>query len=394
MADPFLYERVYSYLLEEIRAERLRPGDRVPSEKELAEQFGVSRITSKRALQMLAGAGVLDRRRGRGSFVAQRLPALEPLIAAARRASRPSGSSCLGLVLPDLSDTYGTELLCAIEERSAEHDHHLIVRRTRGRQELEEEVIEALTEEGRGKADGRRAVDGLIVFPVHGEYYNASLVRLVLNRFPLVLVDRYLPGIPACAVHTDNVAAARALTDHLLDQGHERVAFLSPPVENTSSIEERFQGYGEALRERGLTVADELCFTGFHSTLPGASERARPGTDREALRAFVSRLPDVTAFLACEYAIAVMVHEVLAELGREDERDGGPVIACFDSPAQPLPARPFVHVRQDQWEMGRRAVDLLMAQLAGEEVPRRSVVPFSLVLPESARTPAADRRGR
>lgn len=384
MADPFLYERVYSYLLEEIRAERLRPGDRVPSEKELAEQFGVSRITSKRALQLLAGAGVVDRRRGKGSFVAERLPALDSLLAAARRATRPAGSSCLGLVLPDLSDTYGTELLCAIEERAAEHDHHLIVRRTRGRQELEEEAIEALTAEDGGRADGKRAVDGLLVFPVHGEYYNASLVRLVLDRFPLVLVDRYLPGIPACAVHTDNVAAARALTAHLLDQGHRRVAFCSPPVENTSSIEERFQGYGEALRELGLAVADELCFTGFRSTLPGGGA-ADLEADREAIRAFVRSRPDVTAFLACEYAIAVMLHEVLAETGGEDGHEDGPVIACFDSPARPLPARPFVHVRQDQWEMGRRAVDLLMAQLLGEEVPRRSVVPFSLVLPDGRR---------
>ena len=56
-------------------------------------------------------------------------------------------------------------------------------------------------------------MDGLIVFPVHGDFYNASLLRQVLDGFPVVLVDRHLSGIPVSAVHTDNVAAARALTD-------------------------------------------------------------------------------------------------------------------------------------------------------------------------------------
>lgn len=378
MPDPFLYERVYDHVLRQIRNENLRPGERVPSEKELAELFGVSRITSKRALRMLAEAGVVHRRRGMGSFVTddvQRIDAVRPTTSRPRE--RPPSSGCLALVLPDASEAYGLGLLCAIEERSAELGYHLVVRRTRDSQQVEEQAIESLTG-GAGGAGGP-VVDGLIVFPVHGEFYNASLVRLVLDRSPLVLVDRQLRGIPACAVSTDNAAAAHALTAAVLDQGHDRVAFLSPPVENTSSIEERMQGYRDALRERGYRGEAERCFTEFHSTLPNVRSDDDAQADRAALRAFLERDPGITGFVACEYNIAVLLRQVLDDMGvwRPDRQ----LIGCFDSPETPSDAGRFVYVKQDQREMGRRAVDLLVAQLAGEEVPLKSVVPFSLVVP-------------
>jgi GntR family transcriptional regulator of arabinose operon len=385
LADPFLYERVYHYVLEEIRTERLQAGDRVPSEKDLAERFGVSRITTKRALHMLADAGVLDRHRGKGSFVAEHVPPLDELAAGApartEEAPKPA-SSCIALVLPDASDAFGLELLNAIEERAAEHGYHLIVRRTRDSQELEEQAIQALTGDG--------IADGLIVFPVHGDYYNAGLVRMVFDRSPLVLVDRYLRGIPACAVYTDNHAAAYGLTCHLVDRGHRQVAFVSPPVANTSSIEERSNGFEAALRDRGYAADAGLRFTEFQSTLPGSSDE-QEAADRAAIRAFVEREPAATGFVACEYNIALLLREVFEELDQEqaaedsfDGRSGhsehGREIACFDSPHTRW-ARPFVHIKQDQRQMGRRAVDLLLAQLAGEEVPLQTVVPYALIDP-------------
>lgn len=375
LAGPFLYERIYDYLLEEIRNGTLHAGDRVPSEMDLAARFGVSRITSKRALHMLADAGVLRRRRGKGSFVAENIASLRTLPAPSTppRTDPPPASACVALVIPEVSDAYGLDLLRAIEERCAERGYHLVVRRTRDRQDLEEHAIETLA--------GGGLVDGLIVFPVHGEYYNASLVRLVFDHRPLVLVDRYLRGIPACAVHTDNRAAARALTGQLLDNGHERLAFFSPPVTNTSSIEERMDGFELALGERGLPADAGSRFTEVRSTLPGTADDGDGPADREAIREFVAGAPDVTGFVACEYNIALLLRAVLAEL----RPAGGWEIGCFDSPGTSAPGQPFVHIEQDEPEMGRRAVDLLLAQLDGEQVPPHSVVPFRLVDPARSR---------
>lgn len=80
----------------------------------------------------------------------------------------------------------------------------------------------------------------------------------------------------------------------------------------------------------------------------------------------------MTAFIACEYNLARMLDRAL---GQPREL----VISCFDSPGDPIAGPPFLHVRQDQREMGKQAVDLLLAQLRGESVPKLSLVPFELV---------------
>ena len=56
-----MYLQIYHHLLNEIQQGRLKTGDRVPSEKELAEAFHVSRITSKKALEMLVQAKLIQR---------------------------------------------------------------------------------------------------------------------------------------------------------------------------------------------------------------------------------------------------------------------------------------------------------------------------------------------
>ena len=64
------YQQLYAILRKEIVDGRWLPGDMLPSETELIEQFEVSRITVRQALEMLVNDGLIFRRRGRGTFVA------------------------------------------------------------------------------------------------------------------------------------------------------------------------------------------------------------------------------------------------------------------------------------------------------------------------------------
>jgi len=376
-----LYEQLSAYVLDQVGSGQLKPGDRVPSEKELAEQFNVSRITSKKALGQLVLAGVIERVRGRGSFVANKLPDLARIDLSQRSTfsstdgpSRTNERRIIGLIVPDFSEAYGLKLLHAIEERCSDHHYALVLKRTYGRREEEEQAIRSFVGLG---------VDGLIVFPVHGEYYNADLLRLVLDDFPLVMVDRYLKGIAASAVYTDNNAAAYEITTYLLEQGHTHIAFVSPPIDDTSSIEERFQGFGAALSHHGLTPSPELCLTGLLSTLPEAFHTAEIGIDENTVRDFIAANPLLTAFVACEYNLALLLVDVLAAMGKHVPEDYA--IACFDSPESPFGTPPFTHIKQDETAMGRTAVDLLVARLAGEDSAARTVIGFRLVEGQSTR---------
>jgi len=68
-----LYLQIKSAIEERIRTGALRPGEALPSERRLAEELGVSRLTVRRALDELVAGGMLERRQGSGTFVAQRL---------------------------------------------------------------------------------------------------------------------------------------------------------------------------------------------------------------------------------------------------------------------------------------------------------------------------------
>lgn len=359
-----LYEKIYNHINDRIRRGELKSGDRVPSEKELADQFNVSRITSKKALELLAQTGVVDRLRGKGSFVADDQhylsstgTSIQVPISVAHETKR------VGLIIPDFGDSFGSDLFRAIESRCSELDFQLLVRLTHDSREAEEESIRSLVKYG---------VDGIVVFPVHGEHYNEQLIRLVIEDFPVVLVDRYLKGIAARSVYSDNHAAAKTLTQNLIDEGHRNIAFISPPTENTSTIEERINGFKEAMLENGIIVTANHILTTLTSTMPTRMEQLNHDYDK--LEKFVRAHPELTTFVACEYNLAVIIQQVVNEVYKREEKE----VVCFDNPKH-YNRSYFTHIRQNETEMGSKAIDILQSLWKGESVPMNHVIDFEFI---------------
>ena len=73
-----LYQQLYEVLRGNIMRGEWKPGDLIPAESELIEQYGVSRITVRQVLDMLVQEGLIYRQRGRGSFVAH--PTVEQVL--------------------------------------------------------------------------------------------------------------------------------------------------------------------------------------------------------------------------------------------------------------------------------------------------------------------------
>lgn len=359
-----LYRKIVAALLADMEAGRVRTGERLPSEHELARRFGVSRITAKRALDELTAAGQAERVRGRGTF------ALTGGALGGRERPAPS-DPLIGLVLPDFSETYGVKLLYALEERCAAAGAHLVVKRTLGDAAREAAAIAALL---------RLGVRGLVVFPVHGEHYQPVLLELVLQGFPVVLVDRYLREIPAPAVVTDNREAAAALTAHVLTAGCREVAFVSPPAEHTSALEDRLLGLETALARRGLVPAGVLT---LRSSLPGRFTGENISEDERRVRRFVHERPGLDALIVSEYNLARVVADALKNGGKRVPEDVA--VACFDAPSEPLGKPFFTHVRQGEAAMGELAMDLLLRQFGGERVTGAHTLPFELIPGRSTR---------
>ncbi|MBO9476218.1 GntR family transcriptional regulator [Shimia sp. R11_0] len=71
------YQQLYRHIVSEIRAGVLQPGDQLPPERELAETADISRVTVRKAVSQLVEEGLIEQRRGAGSFVAAASPRLE-----------------------------------------------------------------------------------------------------------------------------------------------------------------------------------------------------------------------------------------------------------------------------------------------------------------------------
>jgi len=367
-----LYEKIYEYIINQIKQGHLIEGDRVPSEKDLAEEFDVSRITSKKALDLLAQNRFIERIRGKGSFVAIQQQEKKNQPSNVTQNSTLSSSKLIALIIPDFDNAFGLSLVKTIEKTCLQNNCNLIIRRTGGHIKEEQNAIIDLVNSG---------VDGFIIFPVHGEHYNTELLKLVLNDFPLVLVDRWLKGIPASSVCTNNLSASETLTNYLFTLGHKEMAFLSPSPNGTSTIEERLRGFQIAYSKQGQKMNPNFLLMDLISSLPqnfndDHAENTRQ-TDFQAIKCFIENNPEVTAFIVCEYYLALSLKDVLYKLGKKIPEDYS--IACFDCPEDRFEQPIFTHIQQHEEEMGNMAVHLLMKQLRGEMIPKHTVTDFTLI---------------
>lgn len=331
------YKHIYDDLLEKISSGKLNPGDKLPSEKELCDMFGVSRITSKKALELLAEEGRISRLPGKGSFVGGSM---------GRKAVRNiPASRSIGLIISDFNDAFGTHLLYAIEETCNALGYHLILKRTRDSVTEEERALKTLTDEGAA---------GILILPAHGEYYNAEILKQILNKQPLVFVDRKMKGLPVPSVSTDNIATAKLGVECLLQMGHRNIAFYSGPIEYISTVEARWNGFIKAFADSAIILDPAF-------VCPNVSTDG----DIDTVKDHLSEHPEITAAFASEFSIALVVKRAVQELGLSIPRDFS--LITVDSPAYILDSPPFTYLQQDEHEIGKRAVELLHSIIIGAE---------------------------
>jgi len=215
---------------EMIRRERLW-GRRLLGERSLAAALGVCRWTVQCALAEMEAEGLVVRRHGSGTLVAERPPARARKTARlAVIARRPP--------LPDGQWEYGSELLRGV-----------LAQAPRLRAECTAFYLDR-PEHAAALGDGRalRGFDGFISV---AQEDRGLLTRLLeLGRAPVVLLDHYVRDLPIVGVVDGSFEGARAVTRHLLALGHRRVAFLDCP-DRAGTNPEKHGGYRAAMLERG-----------------------------------------------------------------------------------------------------------------------------------------------
>jgi LacI family transcriptional regulator len=270
---------------------------------------------------------------------------------AVARSLKTGSTQTIALLVASLLESFTGFLVNAVEDALAKRDYGLILASTHEDHRRESRMLDVLA---------AQSVDGLLCIPTSNR--NAGQVSALLARgTPVVFLDRTIPGVAADVVMTDNVAAARSLTRHLIEQGCRRILCLSFSEEASSAVD-RVDGFRQAHRDAGL-VADQ------NAVLVADYSRGASVEPIIAQHILAQGLPD--AILCTTDRLVVSTIKTLKARGvRVPEQvvvAGGFVYSSWNEVLEfPLP---FVH--QDFQQLAERAVAFLIDRLKGYDGPAR-----------------------
>jgi LacI family transcriptional regulator, galactose operon repressor len=318
-----------------------------PTMIDVAKRAGVGLGTVSRVVN--GGAGVRDETASRVRAAIDELGFQRNEVARALRPGKKSSS--LALVLGDLTNPFYATIAKASLEIAGQDGFAVVLGSVDEDPEGERRAIQELV---------GRQVAGLMIVPDQGDHS-----FLATAGVPVVFVDRPAHGIEADIVMVDNEGGGKLATDHLLSQGHERIAILLAPSYYTTG--RRLRGYRRACRAAGVEVDESLVIQ-----LPeGTAEAAEKAT-----RELMHRPDPPTALFASTNFLTEGVLRALREV------DAEPAVVGFDDfrLADMLPT-PVTVVASDIAELGRIAARLLLDRAAKSDTrpPQRIVLPCQLI---------------
>ena len=212
-----------------------------------------------------------------------------------------------------------------------------------------------------------RRVDGIIVLT--GRLPDQAL-KLCAKSIPVVVTGRTLKAPGLIALNFDNFEGGRLATQHLIDLGHQRIAFITGDPEHPDA-NERLRGYRAALHQAGITCDASLVVAG------GFNERS----GQLALEQLLQSRQRFSAIFAANDQMATGAALGLYRHSLKVPHDIS-IVGFDDLPTSLFAAPPLTTIHQPAYEMGRLAARAMLDLLTGKKSNLSLPAPY-LVLRES-----------
>lgn len=144
-------------------------------------------------------------------------------------------SSTIGLIVPDITNTWFAKLALGIENEARKHHYNIFLCNSNDDIKVEKKSVSLLQ---------NWMVDGIIIAPIGLEYDH--LLKASNSGTPIVLIDRFFEGINLPYISSNDYEGALEANQYLIDNGHKKIACLQG-VEGTSTNNQRLHGYKQAL---------------------------------------------------------------------------------------------------------------------------------------------------
>lgn len=336
-----LYLKILNDLEKKILDGELLPGDQLPTEKELSEKYQVSRITSKRALGELEKNGMIERTRGKGSFVKKQETKIE--------------HKKILLLLPFTDDFAFGNLSGSILSITQKANYELSI--------VTLDYLDNLT-----VRELQNNFDGIIYYANNENQHLDLLFTLNQINYPTILLDKEISDLTLPTFLSDNFSGGNKATNFLIEQGHKKIAYLFGNHEHPQSARQRYLGYVQSIINNNLS---------FHTSYNDDI------FDVDKLINYI-RKNDITA-LVCEndvIAIQTMRHLKNNNISIPDDLS----IVGFDNiQATQLIDPQLSTISQDFHTIGKLAGKALLHWIETKQKPCGQKVPISLIIRESTK---------
>lgn len=348
-----LYNKVRNEILKLIIERQIGPNELLPSEGEIAELCGVSKMTSKLALNSLADEQILYRIPRRGSFLADvDLNKIRGMVDSNSVSTYSAAkANYLALIIPKL-DSYCGNIVAEILKEAANYNYHVIVKYTDSFSEKEEQILAEVAK--------IPEIKGVILFPGDNNTCGIELLNYKVRNYPIVIVDRVYKEIEFDSICHDHFQGAKDAVNYLIQKGHSKIGFISKSITNVTSREQRYQGYvagmmeaSKRIRVESVQMNDNMVFV-------------------EELKQYLLNNENLTAVFCSDDYIAVYLYYAAEALGKSIPQDLS-IIGFTDNEILSYIPLKMTTVKQPVEELGTRAVEVLMDKIADSNIPPRTI---------------------
>lgn len=273
-------------------------------------------------------------------------------------------TNTIGVVVPEITHSFFPEVIRGIEDVSYEKDYQLILTHSAENQLREAKAINTLES---------KRVDGILISTAETVRNYQLYKELVETNLPLVFFDRCVHGIGASCVSINDRESAKIVTQHLIDHGYNRIAYLSGSLK-VSIANERFEGYKEALASNNIAFDPVLVVeASFHEKGGYDAMSKILKKPRKSWPRAVVAVNDPAAFGAMQaiYEKGLSIPEDIAIVGMSD-----------DIRAELMPS-PLTTIHPPAYEVGKKAAQKLLNCIEGEDRIENIIVKTELKIRKS-----------
>ncbi|MDD3172725.1 MAG: LacI family DNA-binding transcriptional regulator [Herbinix sp.] len=265
-------------------------------------------------------------------------------------------SSTIGVIVPEISNTFFGELFEGIEEITNKNNLSLLYCSNDDNKEKDFKALDMMR---------TQRVRGLIYIPAVN-YKELGLLKQVQQRLdglagPVICVDRSI-GLRCDEIYFNDRKAMYEAVKALAVDGHKRIAIINGSKQNVLA-EERHNGYIDGLKESGIEVDESIIFRGDYKYSSAYS----------MTKQMIKLENQPTAVITCNNSISKGFLKAIYETGKSIP-DAYMHIGLDKIEMLNLLGIPYNHIERDSYELGKRAVEILINRIAFPETKLQQVV--------------------